>query len=85
MSRSGVRKDRKARSVELSTRAWVMVLKKMSAWMKPHGVSGADSGVAEGLGQEALADAGGSHQQHVLVPVEKLQGEHGVQQAAVPG
>ena len=31
MSRSGVRKDRKARSVELSTRAWVRALKKSSA------------------------------------------------------
>ena len=33
-SRSGVRKDRKARSVELSTLAWVMALKKSSAWLK---------------------------------------------------
>ena len=28
-----------------------------------HGVSGTDGGVAQGLGQEALADAGGSQQQ----------------------
>ena len=47
------------------------------------GVSGTDGGVAQGLAQEALADAGGSQQQHVLVPVQKLQGEDGVQQAAV--
>ena len=48
-----------------------------------HGVSGADGGVAQCLGQEALADASGSHQQDVLVPVQKLQGENGVQQTAV--
>ena len=34
MSRSGVRKDRKARSTELSTLAWVRALKKKSAWLK---------------------------------------------------
>ena len=34
MSRSGVRKDRKARSTELSTLAWVMALKKSSALLK---------------------------------------------------
>ena len=38
-----------------------------------HGVSGADGGVAQGLGQEALADASGSHQQHVFVLVQKLE------------
>ena len=48
-----------------------------------HGVSGTDGGVAQGLGQEALADAGGSQQQDVLVPVQKLQGEDCVQQPAV--
>ena len=34
MSRSGVRKDRKVRSTELSTLAWVRALKKSSAWLK---------------------------------------------------
>ena len=34
MSRSGVRKDRKARSSELSTLARAMALKKSSAWLK---------------------------------------------------
>ena len=34
MSRSGVRKDRKARSVELTTLACAMALKKSSAWTK---------------------------------------------------
>ena len=34
MSRSDVRKDRKARSTELSTLAWVMALKKSSALLK---------------------------------------------------
>ena len=48
-----------------------------------HGMSGADGGVAQCLGQEALPDASGSHQQHVFVPVQKLQGENGVQQTAV--
>ena len=80
-----MRKDRKARSVELSTLAWVMALKKLSAWTKRTVVSGADGGVAQGLGEEALADTGGAHQQHVLVPVEKLQGEDGVQQTAIQG
>ena len=50
-----------------------------------HGVSGADGRVAQGLSQEALADARRSHQQHVLVLVEKLQGESGVQQATIQG
>ena len=50
-----------------------------------HGVSGADGGVAQGLGEEALADTGGAHQQDVLVPVEKLQGEYGVQQTTIQG
>ena len=40
---------------------------------EPDGVSGADGGIAQGLGQEALADASRSHQQHMLVLVEKLQ------------
>ena len=47
------------------------------------GMFGADGGVAQGLGEEALADTGGAHQQDMLAPVEKLQGEDGVQQAAV--
>ena len=47
------------------------------------GVPGPDGGVAQGLGHEALADAGGSHQQDVLVFVQELQGEDGVQQASV--
>ena len=49
------------------------------------GVSGVDGGIAQGLGQKALADASRSHQEHVLVLVEKLQGEDGVQQTAVQG
>ena len=48
---------------------------------EPDGVPGSDGGVAEDLGQEALADAGGTHQQDVLVPVQELQGEDGVQQS----
>ena len=50
-----------------------------------HGVSGPDRSIAQGLGQEALAHAGGSHQQDTLTLVEKLQGEGGVQQTAVQG
>ena len=46
-------------------------------------VTGADSGVAEGLGQEALADADGPHQEDVLVSGEELQGEDGVQEPSV--
>ena len=49
------------------------------------GMSGADGGVAQGLGEEALADTGGAHQRDVLVPVAKLQGEDGVQQTAIQG
>ena len=41
--------------------------------------------VAQGLGQEALADPGRTHQQHMLVLVQELQGEDGVQQPAVQG
>ena len=39
---------------------------------------GPDGGVFQGLGQEALAHSGGSHQQDVLVLVQELQGEDGV-------
>ena len=49
------------------------------------GMSGADGSVAQGLGEEALADASPTYQEDVLVPVEKLQGEYGVQQAAIQG
>jgi len=45
--------------------------------------SGADGRVAERLGQEALADADGADEQDVLAAVEELQGEGGVEQAAV--
>ena len=34
ISRSGIRKDRKVRSTELSTLAWAMALKKSSEWTK---------------------------------------------------
>ena len=34
MSRSGERNERKVRSTELSTLAWAMTLKKLSAWRK---------------------------------------------------
>ena len=47
--------------------------------------SGADGGVAECLSEEALADAGGANEQDVLVLVQELQREDGVQQAAVHG
>ena len=49
------------------------------------GVAGADGRVAQGLGQEALADAVRSHQEDVLVLVEKLQREDGIQQSAIQG
>ena len=49
------------------------------------GVSRAYGGEAQGLGQEALAHPRGSHQQDVLVLGQELQGEDGVQQAAVQG
>ena len=42
-------------------------------------------GEAQGLGHEALAPSGGSHQQYVLVLVQELQGEDGVQEPAVEG
>ena len=38
-----------------------------------HGVAGADGRVAQGLSQKALADASRSHQEDVLVLVQKLQ------------
>ena len=62
-----------------------MILKKSSAWNETHGVSGAYRSIAQGLGHEALADAGGTHQQDMLVLVEKLQGECGVQEPTVQG
>ncbi len=49
------------------------------------GVTAPDGGEAQGLGQEGLADTGGSHQQDVLVPVQELQGEDGVQEPSVQG
>ena len=48
-----------------------------------HGVTGADGGIAQGLGQEGLAHTGGTHQQDMLVPGEELQGEGGVQEPTV--
>ena len=43
-------------------------------------MASADRRVAQGLSEEALADAGRSDQQDVLVLVQKLQGEDGIQQ-----
>ena len=45
-----------------------------------HGVSGADGGIAQRLGEEAFADASGPHQEDMLVLVQEFQGENGVQQ-----
>jgi hypothetical protein len=50
-----------------------------------YGVSGADGGVAAGLVQEALPDASSAHQQHMLMPVQELQGKDSVQQTALQG
>ena len=50
-----------------------------------YGVSGADGGVAAGLDQEALPDASSAHQQHMLMPVQELQGKDSVQQTALQG
>ena len=50
-----------------------------------YGVTGADGGIAQGLGQEGLADTGGTHQQEVLVPGEEPQGEGGIQEPSVQG
>ena len=50
-----------------------------------HGVTAPDGGEAQGLGQEGLADAGGTHQEDVLVPGEEFHGEDGVQEPAVQG
>ena len=47
------------------------------------GMTAPDSSVAQGLGQEGLADTGGAYQQDVLVPGEEFQGEDGVQEPAV--
>ena len=62
-----------------------MALKKWPAWLNRTVCPALTGGVAEGLGQEALADAGGSHQQDVFVFVQELQGEDGVQQSPVHG
>ena len=48
-------------------------------------VSRSYGGEAQGRGHEALAHSGGSHQQYVLVFVQELQGEDGVQEPAVEG
>ena len=50
-----------------------------------YGVAGPDGSVAQGLGQEGLAHASRSHQQHVLVPGQELQGEGDIQEPAVEG
>ena len=50
-----------------------------------HGVSGADGGVAQGLGQEALPDTRRPHQENMFVLVQELQGEDSVQEPAVQG
>ena len=41
--------------------------------------------VHSGLGQEGLADTGGTHQEDVFVPGQELQGEDGIQQSPVQG
>ena len=46
-------------------------------------VPGADGGVAERLGEEALADADGADEQDVLAAVKELQRAGGVEQPAV--
>ena len=48
-------------------------------------MTGADGREAQGLGQEGLADTGGTHQEDVFVPGQELQGEDGIQQSPVQG
>ena len=48
-------------------------------------MTGADGGVAQGLGQEGLADAGGAHQQDVFVFGQEFRGEDSIQKPAVQG
>ena len=79
MSRSGLRKDWRVRSNKLSTRAWVMVLKKSTAWTKRRCVESVRLYSSE-TDQEALAYTGGFHQDYMLVLVPELQGEDGIQQ-----
>ena len=80
MSRSGDRKDRKVLSTVWSHPGLSHGLEEVVGVVEADAVTGADSGVAEGLGQEALADADGPHQEDVLVSGEELQGEDGVQE-----
>ena len=47
------------------------------------GVSGPDGGIAESLGDEALAHAHRSDEQDVLVAVQELEGEGGVEEPAI--
>ena len=51
--------------------------------MGPAGVG--KSFLAQALGQEALADAGGTHQEDVFALVQEFQGEGGVQEPSVQG
>ena len=46
-------------------------------------VSGSDGGEAEGLSQEAPADASRSHQQELLMLGDEVQGEGGVDEPPV--
>ena len=48
-------------------------------------VSGSDGGEAEGLSQEAPADASRSHQQDVLMLGDEVHGEGGVDEPTVEG
>ena len=54
----GTGRDRKVRPKELSTLAWDMALNKSSARLKRTVCPALTGGVAQGLGQEALADTG---------------------------
>ena len=60
-----------------------MALKKSSACTKRTVVPGSDGSISEGLSDEALAHADRSDEQDVLVAVQELEGECGVEESSV--
>ena len=85
MSRSWARKDRKGAVRRVVHPGLGHGPEEVVRVDEADGVSRAYGGEAQGLGQEALAHPRRSHQQDVLVLGQELQGEDGVQQAAVQG
>ena len=73
MSRSVERNDRKLRSTGVVDPSLSHGLEEVVGVAEADGVSGAESRMSQGLGEEALADASWSYRQDAPVLVQKLR------------